>query len=287
MHRLFCLCVALLAVSGWGVTASGQDLPEGIQLEKHRVASTGHAVWIYSPKNAPSGQQLPCVLIAPAGSYLMDGTTVGEGDMPEHLPYVEAGFIVVSYDLTAPLPEDPSDDDIAKCVTAFTARHGGIEDARDALKLALEKCPLIDPERLFAAGHSSAGTLALMLAQTAPKLRGCIAYAPSTDLHSAYGEDLLDSFAELDIDLRGYADRYSPLRHVADLKCPVFLFHATDDDRFETDELQKYSAAAQAAGKDVERLEVPTGGHYDSMIEPGLSKGIAWLKRRLLALQQP
>lgn len=283
--RLKCKFLSGVSVVIFAAEAAAQPVPESVVLEEYSVAETGRAVWIYTPRDAPEGQRLPCVLIAPAGSYLMDGVTLGEGDMAEHLPYVEAGFVVVGYDLTGPLPEDPGEEDIVKCVTAFTGRDGGIEDARDAIKLALEKCPMIDPERLFVAGHSSAGTLALMLAQTAPKLRGCVAYAPVADLHARYGDESMDTLKEAGVDLRGYADRFSPIRRVADLKCPVLIFHAADDHNVDPAELRVYAEEAKKAGKAVERIEVADGGHYDSMIDPGISKGIAFLKGLMGALK--
>src|SRR5687768_6680267 len=36
-------------------------------------------VWIYLPTPLPTGK-LPCVLIAPAGSHLIDGMVLGDGD---------------------------------------------------------------------------------------------------------------------------------------------------------------------------------------------------------------
>jgi hypothetical protein len=41
-----------------------------------------------------------------------------------------------------------------------------------------------------------------------------------------------------------------------------------------------FRRALRAAGKDVTFAEVPTGGHYDAMIESGIPKGIEWLKTK-------
>ena len=55
----------------------------------------------------------------------------------------------------------------------------GVSDGLTALDAALAKYPQIDPKRVYVAGHSSAGTLALQLAAAAPdRLKACVAFAP-------------------------------------------------------------------------------------------------------------
>ena len=53
-------------------------------------------LWIYEPEGS---EKRPCILIAPAGSTLMEGMSLGEEDQDEHVPYVQAGFVVIAYSL--------------------------------------------------------------------------------------------------------------------------------------------------------------------------------------------
>src|SRR6185503_18801936 len=48
-------------------------------------------LWVYLPERVGAGK-LPCVLIAPAGTPLVHGMALGEGDIEEHVPYVLQGF---------------------------------------------------------------------------------------------------------------------------------------------------------------------------------------------------
>jgi pimeloyl-ACP methyl ester carboxylesterase len=62
------------------------------------------------------------------------------------------------------------------------------------------------------------------------------------------------------------------------LKCPVFIFHAEDDPGVLPAVVDDYVSRLKATNKSVTQVKVKEGGHYDSMIAPGLSKGVAWLR---------
>ena len=242
-------------------------------------APGGGRVRVYLPKNPPVGAKLPCVLIAPAGSRLFHGMLLGDGDKPEHLPWVAAGFAVVSYDISGPFPEEQGDDEpVIRAVTAFMKARFGVSDGLAALDAALAKYPQIDPKRVYVVGHSSAGTLALQLAEAAPdRFKACVAFAPITDV----GEHLKEALPMLDGAVPGFADairKASPSSLVDAFQCPVFLFHAADDANVSTASVVAFKDALVARHKTVEYVSVPSGGHYDSMIQQGVPKAIAWVK---------
>src|SRR5947209_13976462 len=58
----------------------------------HQVDVGLNPIWVYLPAKQAAAGTLPCVLIAPAGTPLIFGINLNEGDRPEHLPYVRAGF---------------------------------------------------------------------------------------------------------------------------------------------------------------------------------------------------
>ena len=78
-------------------------------------------------------------------------------------------------------------------------------------------------------------------------------------------------------DLPNFLKQSSPKTHVARVGCPVFLFHASDDGNVMVTESQAYAQQLKAAGKSVEFQTVPTGDHYDSMVNQGIPQAIAWL----------
>lgn len=236
-------------------------------------------VWIYRPRPLPTWS-VPCVLIAPAGSHLFDGMALGEGDRLEHMSYVRAGMVVVAYELDGAIPngQRPSDDALVRAAGEFMAAGAGIRNAQDALGYALATVPEIDPKRIYAAGHSSAATLALQLAQHDPRIAAVAAYAPCTDTEKRMGS----AVGEFDARIKGYRDfvrSYSPLRNAAQLRCPVFLFHAVDDDNVLVAESDAFVAAVRKTNPNVTYDRYPTGGHYEGMRTEGIPQAISWMKQ--------
>ena len=117
-------------------------------------------LWVYLPNPLPAGK-LPCVLIAPAGSRLFHGMSLDAGDRVEHLPYVRRGFAVVAYQLDGKMQDRPTDAQARDAIEKFSDAHAGIDNAAAAINYIDAKIPQIDPKRIYAVGHSSAGTLAL------------------------------------------------------------------------------------------------------------------------------
>jgi DNA-directed RNA polymerase subunit RPC12/RpoP len=238
-------------------------------------------VYLYLPAGQREPHSLPCVFIAPAGSRLFHGMSLGEGDMPEHLPYVRAGFAVCAYELSGSLPGRPGSSLAWSAVTGpvrdFMAADGGVANARIAVNYVLAQVPEVNPQHLYAAGHSSAATVALDVAASDHRIRGVAAYAPACNL-----EQRLAAFLPtLERHVPGssaFIARISPMRHVSDFACPIYLFHADDDANVATSDNQAFVDALHAAGKHVQFVRVPSGGHYDSMIDDGIPGGIEFFK---------
>lgn len=261
---------------------SGTLLEKGVMLYEVPLDMGGDArkLWVYLPENIPAGTKLPCVLIAPAGTRLFHGMKLGEGDRPEHLPYVRAGFAVVAYDLSGPIDNLNSDAAVVKGAKDFYAAQAGLVDARAALDYIQQQIPQIDSQKIYSAGHSSAGTLSLLLAENEPRIKACVAYAPIVDLPKRLGDEFIKDIGPLIApDYRDFITRSSPAQNVARLKVPTFIFHAADDDRSKTEDINPFVANLQTSNNQVTFVNVPSGGHYDSMIQVGVPQAIAWLKK--------
>jgi dipeptidyl aminopeptidase/acylaminoacyl peptidase len=235
-------------------------------------------LWIYLPER-PATAKLPCLLIAPAGTPLFHGMALGDGDRPEHLPYVKAGYAVVAYELDGPLRDNAPEREVIAAARAFQRSEAGVENARAAIRYLRERVPAIDPNRIYPAGHSSAGTLSLLVAERLPGIRGCIAYAPVAAVPARLGEEAV---ATLDRVLPGYRvflQQSSPDTHAARLRCPTFLFHADDDNNVPRQEVTDFATLLRRTNPRVTLVNVPAGGHYDSMIRQGIPLAIQWLQR--------
>jgi dipeptidyl aminopeptidase/acylaminoacyl peptidase len=273
---------APLAASALPAPPAFREIEPGVKFGE--VKLTGGAdtppmrLWVYLPANAPAGRKLPCVFIAGAGSPLITGMALGDGDRPEHLPYARAGFAVVAYDLDGDRPDGGGDRELLRAARQFRAAGFGLANARQAMDYALAKLPQVDPKRLYVAGHSSAATLALQVAESEPRVAACVAYAPCTDVRARLGRETLDQLDGAVPGLGRDLAALSPDANAAKLKCPLFLFHAADDSNVPAEDNANFAELVRRTNKAVTYVSVPTGDHYDSMIQQGIPRAIAWLK---------
>jgi acetyl esterase/lipase len=232
---------------------------------------------LYLPAGRHEAKSLPCVFIAPAGTG-NHGSIIDDTDRAEHYPYVRAGFAVMAYELSGaiadPKKQSQTYDELIGPIKEFMAAEGGLANGRLAIDYVLQKVQAVNPEQLFACGHSSAADIALNLARGDSRIRACCAYAPVTDVESWWRD------AEMERYIPGYtvfATSRSPLKHVDGFKCPVYLFHADDDSMVPLDDNVNFSAAMKAAGKHITFDRVATGDHYQSMIDEGVPRGIKYM----------
>ncbi len=249
-------------------------------------------LWIYLPEGKTDAASLPCVFIAGAGATPVQGMQLSEGDQDEHFPYVKAGFAVVAFDIdgggsasdmnfdeTQPQPEVQIQD--VTGYKSFRASQAGLINARNALEYTLAHVPEVNPKQLFSAGHSSAGSLALLFAEHEPRLAGCVAYAPATDMKSRMPGAVVRVMGNMFPNVAEFIVQSSPRTHEDKLNCPTLIFHAVDDQTVPIAESRAFVKRLKAMNKDITIEEVPTGDHYESMISEGIPKGIEFIKKHL------
>ncbi|MFN7975546.1 MAG: prolyl oligopeptidase family serine peptidase [Acidobacteriota bacterium] len=254
-----------------------QTVVEGVSLRIAKFQRGGEpmTLWIYEPDPLPE-RKLPCVLVAPAGTPLVYGNELGKGDMVEHVPYAERGYAVVAYSLDGPVARGAPDSVFDVGARKFLAAELGVANARAAIDYIAAQLPEIDPARIAVAGHSSAATLALQVAENEPRVKAAIAYAPVVDLMSRFKPEDLEALA-----IPGLGDalkRMSPDAGISKLQCPTFLFHADDDTNVKSEELAGFVEKLKSLNTRAVYETVEEGEHYDSMIEQGIPKALAWLK---------
>ena len=242
------------------------------------VATMNMTVWLYLPEGDHEPRSLPCVVVAPAGSITITGMDLGEGDRAEHFPYVSAGYAVLAYSLDgyAQNIQKLSDPRLGPACTQFAAARGGLANAQAAIDWMLKNVTEIDPERLYAAGHSSAGTTALLLAENDARIKACSAFAPRSDDEANFNALVRALLRRTIPQVEQIFTTYNPRKHVQDMKCPVLLFQAKDDPVIPVSETEAFAAALQGAGKDVTVEFVPAGGHYNPMVRQGIPRAIVF-----------
>jgi len=220
----------------------------------------------------------PCVILAPAGSNLISGRDLGDGDHPEALPWANAGYVVIQVALPGAIadPERVTGGEVKRTFAEFSAARAGLGCVEQVLAYIKQEMPQVDPRRIATVGHSSAGTLALLAAESNPEIKACVAFAPCTDVTEFHR----DNFTILETvipTVRKFCGDYSPITHVDRLQCPVFFFQADDDSVTPVAGAIRFVDAAKEKQKLVDFVRVPTGDHYQSMIDQGIPPAIRWL----------
>lgn len=248
------------------------ELDGGVRVREVQLDRSGApmTVWIYQPASA--GRR-PVVLIAASGNLL--GARLVEGDRAEHLPWAREGYVVVAYSVDGPGRKPESEAAFTAGMSAFAAARGGVENATAALRLALAGESDADPQRVYAVGHSSAGTLALRVGAELAEVKAIVAMNAVADVERRFRSGFLE---QLDARAAAALRDLSPMAHVAALRSkPVYLFHTVDDSAVPVGESRRLR---DALGDTATLHVVPSGDHYDGMIAEGIPAAIAWLGAR-------
>ncbi|NQV25664.1 MAG: prolyl oligopeptidase family serine peptidase [Rhodopirellula sp.] len=254
-----------------GEEASGEKPLPGSQMD----------MILYLPSGSHQPGSLPCIMIAAAGTTLLEGNgCFDESYQSETIPYVKQGFAVLGYSLDGPLDTDsPTNRESKAAYEQFRAAHAGLVNSRNALEFLLQNVPAINRDRIFTAGHSSAGTLSLLFAEHESRLAGCLAYAPCVDVEKRLKEYVANPLVQVLMpEVKTFIRQESPMRHVSSLKCPVFIFHAEGDANAPFDESRQLAARLTAQGTPCQLESIPDGDHYDSMLEAGIPRAQDWLR---------
>jgi dienelactone hydrolase len=231
---------------------------------------------VYMPEGRHARGSLGCVLVGKAGGMIVVGSgPIAASDEPEALRYAQAGFAVVAFGQDGGVQPNVNGN---LALIKFIASEAGLVNARNALEFVLASMSEVDPKRIYVAGHSSAGTTALLFAEHESRIQACVAFAPVTDV-PAYLARLGDAVqikpSSTEVELCRMA---CPATHAGKLSCPVLLFHAEGDTTVAVSESRSFANRLQGQGKSMELVTVPGGDHYQSMLTQGIPRAIEWLE---------
>jgi dipeptidyl aminopeptidase/acylaminoacyl peptidase len=100
--------------------------------------------------------------------------------------------------------------------------YGEVDDVLAAAR-HLASLDYVDPKRIYLGGHSTGGTLALLVAAAAEdRFRAVFALGPVEDV-TGYGADVLP----FDLENPKEGQLRAPQRWLKDIKCPTFVFEGT------------------------------------------------------------
>jgi dipeptidyl aminopeptidase/acylaminoacyl peptidase len=163
--------------------------------------------------------------------------------------------------------------------------YGGaeVDDVVTAVSVLRTKYPAVDPERIGVIGWSHGGLIALLAVFRNPtSFRAAAAIVPVTNLFQRFawkGEDRLraqidpqNRFGGLPADRRALYRERSPLFHVDELRIPLLVHIARNDEDVNIEEAMPLIDALRArkpALADTKVYENPPGGHlFDRRVDP-------------------
>jgi dienelactone hydrolase len=140
---------------------------------------------------------------------------------------------------------------------------------------ALAKMPGVDPNRIFVAGHSVGGTLAMLSAMTSKRFLACASFSGSPDQPVWVREQ--EGVAPFDIDDMNEMAMRSPLAYPKSFKCPARLYWGDDELIFKFS-TQRLAKKASAAGMDVRAIEI--AGDHMTAIEPAMRQAVTFFQQQ-------
>jgi dipeptidyl aminopeptidase/acylaminoacyl peptidase len=212
--------------------------------------------WLSKPGSAPAVR-------APAVVFLHGGFAFGEEDWDMSRPFRDAGFVVLMPILRG---ENGSPG-------FFSLFYDEVEDVLAAAE-ALAKRPEVDVSRIFVAGHSAGGTLAMLAAMTSKRFRAMASLSGLPDATVLAEESDLVPFDSSD---RQELRMRSPSAFPTSFKCPARLFWG-EDETWLAPSTRDLARRARAAGLEVDAVPVP--GDHMTMADPAIARAIAFFAQQ-------
>jgi dienelactone hydrolase len=210
----------------------------------------------------------------PAVLFLHGGFAFDLQDWQMIEPFLEAGYVVMIPMLRGENGQPGS----------FSMFYNEVDDVLAAAD-ALAKLEYVDNKRMYVAGHSAGGTLALLAAMTSPRFRAAASFSGSPDqfswssvnqrnlvpFDSGFGE-----FAERDPAAQKEFQMRSPLAFAESFKCPVRMYYGNQEGLFRAS-TQLTAQPAKQKNLDVEAVEVP--GDHMSAVTPAMRQCIEFFEK--------
>lgn len=139
-------------------------------------------------------------------------------------------------------------------------KEGFLGEVDDVLAAAdfLAKQPNVDPNRIYLGGHSTGGTLALLVAECDPRFRAVFSFGPISDI-SGYGND--DRYYRDD---KRENEVRSPGRWLSSIHSPVFVFEGEQA----PSNVHALQAMANASSNDMIKFYTVKDASHFSILSP-------------------
>lgn len=220
--------------------------PAGVSQVEFSSGKFGLKAWINEPAEARTKK--------PAVLFLHGGFAFGLDDWKMAEPYRAAGYVVM-----APMLRGENGQ-----AGFFSMFYGELNDVLAAADF-LRKQPFVDANRIFLAGHSAGGTLALLGALASSRFRAAASFDGSPDQQLLFNGSAQRPWVPREVvfdrmDLHELQVR-SPLAYAYSFKCPTRLYYSTEASCLYKNASLRTAALAKERGLNVEAINV-AGTHF-------------------------
>lgn len=107
-------------------------------------------------------------------------------------------------------------------------REGWFGEAEDVLAAGdyLRSLPYVDPDRVYLGGHSTGGTLALLVAESSPRFRAVFSFGPVSDVRG-----YPDEYVPFDDTDDQQARLRAPVNWMNSVRCRTYVFEGSEGNR--------------------------------------------------------
>ena len=235
--------------------------PPGVTRVEFPSGDLRLAAWLQRPAGDDGGGST-----SPGVVFLHGGFALGVEDWRMAAPFLEAGYV-----LLAPILRGENGQG-----GTFTLFYDEVDDVLAAGRFLAGQAG-VDPKRVYVAGHSVGGTLALLAAQSSRQFRAAASFSGSPDqviycrLGIAAEQIPFDVGDPHELELR------SPLAFARSFQCPVRMFYGTGEPHFRLS-TERTAELASAAHLDVQAIRVE-GGH-ESAVPAEVEQSLLFFEER-------
>jgi len=202
----------------------------------------------------------------PAVLFLHGGFAFGApDDWDVSQPYRDAGFIVLTPMLRGENGQPG----------AYSFYYDEVEDVLAAAEY-LRKQPFVDADRLYLAGPSAGGTLALLTAMASKHFRAAASFSAMPD-QVLFCKHAKGAHRDVPTDITDLTELQvrSPLAYAASLKCPTRIFYGSKEPYLVATS-RETAKIAKGKGLDVEAVQVE--GDHGTSVPPAIKQSIVFFR---------
>ena len=188
------------------------DVPPAKLFKLVKYPAPGGATGAYLSNDPRDGQKHPAIIWITGG----DNNSIGDVWSPSAPDNDQSAAQFGRAGITMMVPAQRGGNDNPGQKEGFLGEADDILAARDYLA----KQPYVDAQRIYLGGHSTGGTMALLVAEQTDKFRAIFALGAVDDV-AGYGAD--SGFLPFDVNNAREVELRSPIHWLKDVKSPTYL----------------------------------------------------------------